>query len=433
MPQFNAYPAMRAQTFDLPAIMEQAQRLKGMRTQNRLREFQMQSAQAEQHRGAQLREIMPGVGAEAGLGPKSQEALGLGADLGELMKIPKAQRDQAKQQVEMIADLLMPVANARSPLEQQQAYTMARQQAQQAGLPLDKAPPTVDMKWVHSTIAQAGKFKEMLAMAEAATPPGYRRAEGGLESIPGGPADPKQARRLAEAKREGGEESAFGKGMEGQAYNTLLEYKSYMDAGQTPPADLVNRARTAKHILGKRRFFRDPEGNLLSYTPGIPQGFPTPGSSAQGQVSQSSQEGGPAPTGDLQEVISAKPAVDVRKPLATMKKIVGLLNKAKKSGRTITGIVGTGKRLGGGLGRQVLGDELAGAIGLGDTAAKDLHRLFQTLQGQMGPIILNEKRLSETERQRLMDIVGGVVPESDEKDVRSGLADLYDFIMQYGE
>jgi hypothetical protein len=163
MPQFSSFPALQVQGPDIQGALQRAEQLKGARTLNKLREFQMQSAQGEVQRQGQLSEIMPGVGAEAGLGPGAQEALGLDPSmLGELLKIPKAKRDEAKRQGEMIANLLMPVVNARSPLEQQQAYAMAVQQAQQAGMPMDNVPQTLDMEWVHSTLAKAGKLKEAL-------------------------------------------------------------------------------------------------------------------------------------------------------------------------------------------------------------------------------------------------------------------------------
>ncbi len=205
--------------------------------------------------------------------------------------------------------------------------------------------------------------------------------------------------------------------MEGQAYNALLEYKAYVDAEQTPPPGLVNRARVAQHTLNKRRFFRDPEGNLLSYTPGIPEGFPTPGQ-RPGKKAQEGEKSAPPSTGGLRTEIEAKPKVDVSLPVSTIRKISELLNAG---GETITGVVGTAKRLGGGLARQA-------GIPVSERAER-LQRLLETLQGQMGPIILNEKRLSETERERLERIVGKVSPTMDEQALRSALADLVDFIV----
>jgi hypothetical protein len=121
----------------------------------------------------------------------------------------------------------------------------------------------------------------------------------------------------------------------------------------------------------------------------------------------------------LRTEIEAKPKVDVNLPISTIRKISELLNDP--GGETITGVVGTAKRFGGGLARQA-------GIPVSDRAER-LQRLLETLQGQMGPIILNEKRLSETERARLERIVGNVSPTMDEQALRTALADLVDFIV----
>lgn len=56
-----------------------------------------------------------------------------------------------------------------------------------------------------------------------APPSGYRPVGGGLEAIPGGPADPTQARTLAEAKRKAESGGPFaGTGMDAQSMNILL-------------------------------------------------------------------------------------------------------------------------------------------------------------------------------------------------------------------
>src|SRR3990167_7917245 len=61
----------------------------------------------------------------------------------------------------------------------------------------------------------------------------------------------------------------------GEAYNALVEYKTYIDAGQEPPPELVSRATAAAHILKQPRFVQTTQG-LMEYTPGVPSGFPTP-------------------------------------------------------------------------------------------------------------------------------------------------------------
>jgi len=49
---------------------------------------------------------------------------------------------------------------------------------------------------------------------------------------------------------------------------------------------------------------------------------------------------------------------------------------------------------------------------------------LKKLQATLGPVILQEKRLSDTERERLMDIVGGLNSKTDEPVLRETLIDL---------
>ena len=102
------------------------------------------------------------------------------------------------------------------------------------------------------------------------------------------------------------------------------------------------------------------------------------------------------------------------------------MNEAADAGETVTGVVGMGKRLVGGIARQAFGQ---GAI---SPASENLQRKLLTLQGQVGPILLNEKRLSETERERLRKIVGEVDAWTDETSLRESLKDLIRFLKQHG-
>ena len=209
----------------------------------------------------------------------------------------------------------------------------------------------------------------------------------------------------------------------GEAYNALLEEKAYQDAGETVPTGVAQRARVARHVLQTKQYRTTPAGDVVSSVPGVPPGFGAPSQAAPSQAVP--QPGPVAPTvaRGLTTEISAKPKVDVSLPVSTIRKISELLNDP--GGETITGVVGTAKRLGGGLARQA-------GIPISERAER-LQRLLETLQGQMGPIILNEKRLSETERARLERIVGNVSPTMDEQALRSALADLVDFIVSVEE
>ncbi|MCZ6748958.1 MAG: hypothetical protein O7D96_06665 [SAR324 cluster bacterium] len=172
---------------------------------NQLRQMKIGQAQAEQGRLNQLREIMPGVGAEAGLGPNAQKALALDpSQLANLMKIPKAERDRAKEQAITLGNLALSVLTA--PLVQRAAiWGQARESAITYGANPQNVPEVYDQGTelkLRQWVAQAGQIKTLLDQVPD-TPSGYRQAEGGLEFTPGGPADPAQAKKLAAAKRAG--------------------------------------------------------------------------------------------------------------------------------------------------------------------------------------------------------------------------------------
>ena len=164
MPTFNAYP-QNFNVVDVPAIQEQAQRLKSQRTQNKLQEFQLQQAQGEAQRQGQMRDVGPGLGAEAGLGPKAQEALGIDPSmLGELLKIPKDKRDQVKAATERLGNLLQAVETA-PPVQRPNVYAMVRQQYAASGADMTNVPETYDPAWVQTKLAEAERFMAVLDQA----------------------------------------------------------------------------------------------------------------------------------------------------------------------------------------------------------------------------------------------------------------------------
>ena len=201
MPTFNSYPALQAQTFDLPAIMEQAQRLKSQRTTSRLQEFDLQQRQAKAGRQEQLRGILPEVAAGFGFGESAQQAVALDPSMmGTFSKMSKAQREQTKEKVGTLGNLALSVLTA-PPVQRTAMWGQARQVALATGVDPSKVPESYSAdveERLRLWVGQAGKIKTLLDQM-ADTPSGYRSTEGGLEFIPGGPADPVQARKLRAA------------------------------------------------------------------------------------------------------------------------------------------------------------------------------------------------------------------------------------------
>ncbi len=107
---------------------------------------------------------MPGVGAEAGLGPKMQEALAQDPSiLGKLLEIPKAKRDQERAKLEEIGGLLLGVETAPA-VQRPTMYAMARQQYIAGGGDASTVPESYDSVWVRTTIARAGEHKTLLGL-----------------------------------------------------------------------------------------------------------------------------------------------------------------------------------------------------------------------------------------------------------------------------
>lgn len=198
----------------------------------------------------------------------------------------------------------------------------------------------------------------------------------------------------------------------GESYNTLLELKSYLDAKQDPPQELVNRATAAAHILKTKRFIQTPEGTQ-SYVPGIPSGFPDP--SAQ-PTPPSSAGAKPTLTMEVPKVTQDRVTTAIKK----VEEIADILNEARTAKENITGIEGWVKKEFGGYARQA-------GVPISPLASR-LARNIELLKALAAPGILQESRLSNEERSRLDRIIGEVHPAMDELELRQALADVADLL-----
>ena len=227
---------------------------------NQLRQMEIQQGMDEVQRQGQLRGLMPGVGAEAGLGPNAQKALALDpSQLATLIKIPKAERDRAKETAKVLGNFGMAILNA--PGVQRPALDAElRRVAAGYGAAPESIPPLGDPGYeafLTGNIAKAGQTVAMLEHAEQASPPsGYRRTEGGLDFIPGGPADPAQAGRLAEAKRgpDGGVTPAqLANNREiNEARKRLREIEQKLEPGVSLAEEIHRRIGTTDPTTGRR-------------------------------------------------------------------------------------------------------------------------------------------------------------------------------------
>jgi len=297
-------PALAAKTADVYGAFQQGQ---NDALRQKVTNFKLQQAQQEAQRQAQFGQYVPGIlsgdqGAIAGAAQTDPDKLI------KLLQIPKAQRDRAKAQVDQIGKMLLAVENSPG-VQRPQMYQQVRQQAEQAGMDLSNVPPTYNQAWVRTTIAQAGQYRSILDQADKAkAPAGYRfKADGSLEAIGGGPADPAQARRLAEAR-------SLGEGVTPtqQANNAEIDAARRALKSQAPTPDDLERMTAPSTATGRvnndykeslaqiaRRAFQrkvgeDPEFERLyrRYYGAVPPEIPE----AQGMGELSSYGPGPRPT-----------------------------------------------------------------------------------------------------------------------------------------
>ena len=203
----------------------------------------------------------------------------------------------------------------------------------------------------------------------------------------------------------------------GEAYNALVEYKTYIDAGQEPPPELVSRATAAAHILKQPRFVQTTQG-LMEYTPGVPSGFPTP----KGGLPSPQAPAAPGATGTpgLKLVVPKKTGERIGAGIKTVSEIADILEEAAKAGETITGVEGTAKKTLGPLARQA-------GIPISPRAER-LQRSLNSLKALVSPAIMGETRLSNEERAKLDKLIGDVDPFMDDVALRDALANILDLL-----
>lgn len=202
-------------------------------------------------------------------------------------------------------------------------------------------------------------------------------------------------------------DSAFGSGLTGRAYETVARVEQLRRAGQQIPEDLGIQYTIAQHILQQPQLRAGQGGELMTVTPGLP--------AFAGQEPT-------APKVDTVRPPSSKESPQAA--LSAISDVAGILNEAQAEGDTVTGVVGTAKRLGGGLARQA-------GVPVSPRAER-LSRSLERLKAIVGPSILQDTRLSDSERKRIEQIVGGVDPQTDDVALRESLADLTRILSKIG-
>lgn len=280
--------------------------------------------------------------------------------------------------------------------QQEQAATA--QLAQQLGLPPGTPASTVNAMMRRQ---QSGGAASSLGKLAA----DYRN---GLISKEEYEAARRKANYIAPRQEGAQPEGGFGTGLMGQAYNFLVQVETMRRNGQPIPQELQIKADAARSILSQPQLRTGPNGEMVSYTPGIP-------SFAGAQVQQPGASQVPG-GGQIATIRTKEEDAKPDDALQAINDVADILNEAGAANETVTGVVGTAKRLGGGLARQA-GMPVS-------PRAERLSRSLERLQAMVGPAILADSRLSDTERARVEQIVGTVSPQTDDVALRESLSDL---------
>jgi len=231
----------------------------------------------------------------------------------------------------------------------------------------------------------------------------------------------------------------------------------------------ISDDKVAEHILQTPKVIRGEDGSMYEFTPGlppIPQGNemppgrqlaqPTPSFAPQGQPQPVQPAVTAQPPATAQQTImpqqsaapvqtqpseqegargsmnpntgsTVKPIIssDIKKKYSTAENLISniasQLADAKKSGENIAGLEGHLKQKYGGYARQ-FGFPIS-------TRSKTLHRTLLKLQGVVGPMLLNEKKLAVSERQRLVDMIGDLsTGENDAEAIAKSMSELLDYM-----
>ena len=213
------------------------------------------------------------------------------------------------------------------------------------------------------------------------------------------------------------EKPSFGTSEEGLALDTMMQYKQALEGGNVDPG-LEDKARVAAHILQQQKFLRTPSGELLTSTPGIPEGFPIPGAARNpnAAANPTAEMLGTGPT-----IAKANVPTDNKRVGLAIQAITGvadLLDEAKAKGETITGAVGQAKALGGGIARTV-------GIPVSDLA-RQLRTKVEEVKALAAPAVLGEsgRSLSDADRKRLDTLIGSVDYTMDDTALRGALSEV---------
>ncbi|MFV2055409.1 MAG: hypothetical protein ACC707_03035 [Thiohalomonadales bacterium] len=169
----------------------------------------------------------------------------------------------------------------------------------------------------------------------------------------------------------------------------------------------------AQWVLTQPTLKTSPDGKIYQVDkPPLPwtyQGQP----GAANEAPQPNQPAGNDIT--LKPITEKNTTIRLRKKIGTafssIESIIGFINESEKMGDTVTGIVGSAKAQLGGLARQA-GIDVSPRAG-------ELKQKLELLQAQLVEPLLNEKKITDAERETIKRLVGDVSAAQDSISLRS--------------
>lgn len=239
-----------------------------------------------------------------------------------------------------------------------------------------------------------------------------------------------QQRQMAMAKQQQqpGYDPFSKRGLSGAAYSVLSDAREAERTGQPLDPQMQDQLAIAQQILTSPQTMRSPTGELLQFTPGLPEfqgggllgaAPPAPQEQVPG-MAQAPQAAIPGAGGSFTELMPSKADVERDKlgdiTAQTFGNIVGILNEAKREGDTVTGPIGYAKSAAGGLARSL-------GIPVSPRAA-ELNSQLETLKTQVLPLLQQDPRVSDADMRRIDSIVGNVDAFTDDHELRTNMKNL---------
>jgi hypothetical protein len=220
-----------------------------------------------------------------------------------------------------------------------------------------------------------------------------------------------------------GEAGPKGSSKDERLLATLRDAQLTIDSGQDLTPSQKIDALHAEWVLTQPKLQTSPDGKIYQVDrPPLPWKYTDylKGTKTTPTTKEpTSQKISLTPLTEKESIIRTRETVD--NAFTKIESIVSLLNQAKAEGENVTGIVGSAKANFGGYARQA-------GIPVSDKS-EELSKKFKWLQTQLTEPLLNEKKVTDAERAKVEQLVGGVTSAQDEVSMRNSLKELAQYLL----